>query len=102
MNYTQNLVEVYLLSLVVPCVLIMSMEGGGSGTPDTTVEPSEGVMGQIQQNTDEGRCLLENPSEILTNAALLIMMYPAAQVLWFSHVVVFSACGSMLALSTCM
>ena len=37
----------------------MSMEGGGSGTPDTTVEHSGGVVGLIQRNTDDGRCLLE-------------------------------------------
>ena len=46
------------------------MEGGGSGMP---VEPSEGVVGLIQQNTDEGRCLLENPSEMLTKVALLML-----------------------------
>ena len=57
--------------------------------PDNTVEPSGGVVGLIQQNTDEGRCLLENPSEMLTKAALLLLLYPAAQVLWLgSHVVV--------------
>ena len=67
---------------------------GGSGTPDTTIEPSGGVVGLIQRNTDEGRCLLENPSEMLTKSALLMMLYPAAQVLWLgSHVVVFSTCG---------
>src|SRR4029434_10787031 len=71
----------------------MSMEGGGSRMPDTTVEPSGGVVGLIQRNTDDGRCLLENPSEMLTKAALLVL-YPAAQVLWLdSHVVVFSSCG---------
>ena len=43
------------------------MQGGGSGTPDTTVEPSGGAMGLIQQNTDEGK-----PSEMLTKAALLL------------------------------
>src|SRR4029434_5024211 len=48
----------------------MSMEGDGSGIPDSTIEPSRGVVGLIQQNTDEGRCLLENPSEILMKAAL--------------------------------
>ena len=48
--------------------------GGGPGTPDTTVEPSGGVMGLIQQNTDEGRCLLDNPSEILTEASLLLLL----------------------------
>ena len=45
------------------------MKGGGSGTPDTTVEPFRGVVGT---NTDEGMCLLENPSEILTKAAVLL------------------------------
>ena len=61
--------------------------------PHTTVDSSGGVVGLIQWNTDEGRCLLENPSEMLTKAALLVL-YPAAQVLWLdSHVVVFSSCG---------
>ena len=46
---------------------------GGSGMPDTTVEPSGGTVGLIQQNTDEGRCLLENPSEMLTKVALLML-----------------------------
>lgn len=53
-------------------------------------------MGLIQLNIDRGRCLLENPSEMLTKAALLLLLlfYPAAQVLWLgSHVVVFSSCG---------
>ena len=52
----------------------MSIEDGWSWTPDTADEPYEGVVGLIQQNTDEGRCLLENPPEML-------MFYPAAQVL---------------------
>ena len=56
--------------------------------PDNTVEPSGGVVGLIQQNTDEGRCLLENPSEMLTKAALLLLLYPAAQVLWLGSYVV--------------
>ena len=44
-------------------------------------------MGLIQQNTDEGRCLLENPPEML-------MFYPAAQILWLgSHVVMLSTFG---------
>ena len=55
----------------------MSMEGAGAGSPETTVEPFGGVVGLIQRNTDEGKCLLENPSEILTKAALL-MLFPAA------------------------
>ena len=50
-------------------------------TPDITVEPSGGVVGLIQRNTDEGRCLLENLSEMLTKAALLLLLYPATQVL---------------------
>ena len=45
----------------------------GSGTPDTTVEPSGCVIGLIQQNTDEGRCPLDNPSVMLTKAALLLL-----------------------------
>ena len=70
------------------------MEGGGSGTPGTTVEPSGGAVGLIQQNTDEGRCLLENPNVLLTKAALFDESYPAAQVLWLgTHVVVLSTCG---------
>ena len=70
----------------------MSMEWGGSTTQDTTVEPSGGVVGLIQRNTDEGRCLFENPSEMLTKAAL---MCPSAQVVWLgSHVLwsIDSAC----------
>ena len=63
----------------------------GSGMPDTTVEPSGGVMGLIQWNTNEGRCLLENPSEMLMKAALLVL-YPAAQVLWLGSHFVFSTC----------
>ena len=35
---------------------------GGSGMPDTTVEPSGGGVGLIQPKTDEGRCLLGNPN----------------------------------------
>ena len=52
----------------------MSMEGdGGSGMPDTIVELSGSVVGLIHQNTDERRCLLENPSEMLTKVALLML-----------------------------
>ena len=68
----------------------MDMEGGGSGMPDTVVERPGRVVGLIQLNTDEGKCLLENPSESLTKAALLLLLllYPAAQVLWLgSHFV---------------
>ena len=50
------------------------MKGCGSGSPDTTVEPSGGVVGLIQQITDEGRCLLENSSELLKRAALLLLL----------------------------
>ena len=72
----------------------MIMEGGGSWMPDNTVEPSGGVVGLIQLNNDEGRCCLGHPSEMLTKAALLLLLYPAAQVLWLgSHVVMFSTCG---------
>ena len=60
----------------------------------TTVEPSGGVVDLIKQNTDERRWLLENPSEMLTKASLLMLWYPVAQVVWLdSHVVVFSTCG---------
>ena len=73
-----------------------SMEGGWSGTPDTTVKPSGGVVGLIQRNTDEGRCLLENPSENAHEGSFIciyLLLYPAAQVLRLdSHVVVFSTC----------
>ena len=70
----------------------MSMKGGSSGTSDI-VGPSGGVVGLIQRNTDEGRCPLENPSEMLMREALLLLLYPAAQVLWLgSLVVVFSTC----------
>ena len=68
-------------------------EGGGSWMPHTTVDSSGGGVGLIQQNTDEERCLHENPSEMLTKAALLLL-YPAAQVLWLDcHVAVFNSCG---------
>ena len=68
------------------------MEGDGSGAPASNVEPSGEVMGLIQRNTDE-KHLLENPSETLPKATLMMMLYPAAQVLWLgSHVVVFSTC----------
>src|SRR4029434_8704525 len=67
------------------------MEGEGSGKPHTTVEPSGGVMGLIQQNTDVGRCLLENPSGMLTLTTVLLLLHPAAQVVWLgNHIVVFS------------
>ena len=67
--------------------------------PDTTVKPSGGAVGLIQRNTDEGKYLLENSSEMLTKADVLMLLYPAAQVLWLgNHVVVFSTCG----LQTCM
>src|SRR4029434_1763224 len=64
--------------------------------PDTTVESSGGVMGLIQLNIDKGRCLFENPGEMLTKAALLLLLlllYPATQVLWLASRVVFSSCG---------
>ena len=48
--------------------------GGGSGMPDTIVELSGSVVGLIHQNTDERRCLLENPSEMLTKATLLLLL----------------------------
>ena len=32
------------------------MEGGGLGTPDTTVEPSGSVVGLMEQNSDKGKC----------------------------------------------
>ena len=41
---------------------------------DITVEPSVGVVGRIQPNTDEGRCLLVNPSEILTKESFLLLL----------------------------
>src|SRR4029434_10951065 len=66
----------------------MIMEGGGSWMPDNTVEPSGGVVGLIQLNTDEGRCLLENPSEMLTKGSFVV--------------VVVSCCsGSMIGQSCC-
>ena len=69
------------------------MEGVGSGMPDTTVEPSGGVVGLNKWHTDERRCLLENPSEMLTKADLLLLLYPAAQDLWLdTHSVVLSTC----------
>ena len=46
--------------------------GGSSGTPDSTVEPPGGVVGLIQRNTDKERWLLDNHSEMLTNASLLL------------------------------
>ena len=40
----------------------MSREGRKSGMQDTNIEPSRGVVGLIQQNTEGGRCLIENAS----------------------------------------
>lgn len=37
-------------------------EGGASGTPEVTVEPSGGVVGLNLQNVYEGGCPLENSS----------------------------------------
>ena len=68
----------------------MSKASGGSGMPDTTIVPSGGVMGLIQQNTEEGRCLLENPSEMLTKAFFVVV-----------DVVVFCCSCSMLGQSNC-
>ena len=62
-------------------------------TPDITVEPSVGVVGLIQRNTDEGRCLLENLSEMLTKAALLLLFYPAVQVLWLGMLLCLALVG---------
>ena len=45
-------------------------------TPHTTVEPSVGDVSLIQPYTDEGSGLLENLSDMITKAALLL--YPAA------------------------
>lgn len=53
--------------------------------PGTTVGPSGDVVGLIQRNTDEERCLLENPTEMLTKAILLIWLCP--------DVVVYSTSG---------
>ena len=50
------------------------MKGGWSGTPDTTVDPSGGAVGLIQQNTIEGSRPLDNPSEMLTKALLLLLL----------------------------
>ena len=44
-------------------------------TPDTTVEPSGGVMRLIYRKTDEVRCLPENPSEMLTSLYQLVRFY---------------------------
>lgn len=49
------------------------MEGAGSGTSDPTVEPLGGVVCLIHGNTEEGRCQLEKPSEMLTKASLLLL-----------------------------
>ena len=70
----------------------MSMEGGGSGPPDTKVELSGGVVDLIQRNTDEGSS--ENLSAMLTKPALLLLFYPAAQVLWFSYCCVWHLCAT--------
>ena len=40
--------------------------------PDTTVEPSVSVVGRIQQNTNEGKCLLKNPSEMLKGSFVVV------------------------------
>ena len=41
---------------------------------DNIIEPSGGVVGLIQRNTNEGRCPLENPSEMLKQASLLLLI----------------------------
>ena len=37
------------------------------------------VVGLIQRNTDKGRCTLDNPSEMLTKAYLLLLMLSIVQ-----------------------
>ena len=63
--------EVCLLSsLKLTCALTHSVgEGEGSMPSNTAVEPSAGVVGIIQQNTEEGGCPVDNPSEMLTKAS---------------------------------
>lgn len=51
---------------------IVSLEGGGSGTPDSTDEPSGGVGGSIHRNTNEGRCLPDDPSEELARCCVCL------------------------------
>ena len=45
-----------------------------SQTKPSHAVPSGGVVGLIQRNTDEGRCPLDNPSEVLKKASLLLLL----------------------------
>ena len=45
------------------------------GLADTTVEPSGGVVGLMQQNTDEGQCPLDNSSEMLMKTSLVLVLF---------------------------
>ena len=85
------MVAYLLLSLLVACILTHH-EYGGSGIPDTPTEPSRGVISLMLRNTEEGRCLLENPKENSHEGwFVVVVVVPAAQVLWLScHVVEFS------------
>ena len=63
-----------LLSLVLTCPNHCEYGGVGLGTQDFTVKPFGGVVGLIQRNIDKGGCPLDNPSERLTEASLLLML----------------------------
>ena len=64
------------------------MEQVGSGAPHTTVEPSGGVVGLIPLDTDEGRCPLDNPCEMLMKASLLLLVLLSTSVVVLVHPVV--------------
>ena len=81
----------------------MSMEGGGLGTPATTVEPSGGAGGLIQGDTvepsggaggliqgdtDRGRCPLDIPSEMKDTKDSLLLLFVSIGVMVVVHPVV--------------
>lgn len=45
--------------------------GGGSGTLDLTVEPSQGVVRLNRRNISEGKCPLHNPGDISLSTRIL-------------------------------
>ena len=63
--------QVYLLMFLVFTRVLTHCEygGSGSGTPDTTVEPSGAVVGLYHQKMKEG----DSPSEMFAKAFLLLL-----------------------------
>lgn len=51
------------------------MEGGGSGSLELIVEPSQGVVSLNQRNISEGRCPLHNPGDMLSVSFYLLEYY---------------------------